>query len=390
MVASGGRPLRDVAMASRARQAFPRPAAPGGVSPPATLAQWRRYFDFFCAASASDALPAAIPAAAPLLFASGHYPEHHLPHEHVPVGVQAPVLLPAGHVWWLASHGDHVLLNGGPHPRHLIITSLDRDAGSLAFDDPWSASPGGTALSSTAATFERDAVLLATFDTPNLLEQYLETFPEQRGRAGVLVSFGGALLGSGVDEFAPLAASYFDQALLAALLAPAYERECIAAGLYLALTLSLCDARQSPEPLAARPFTDRLYRLLLDQTEAALQRHLSAAQLCRLATASARAQDPVRASRFCQLAFNRDPSDARTRLCRAKLMLAAGDAEAARADVQAGVEANTQRLRELLRRNEECASGPAPVRQMAAYEADEAHRLGEALETLLDAGPANP
>ena len=391
MAASDGRPLRDAVLAGRARVAFPTPEAACGAAPPASLAQWRRYFDYLCASPGFPSSPqSTVPAAVPFLFASEDYPEHHLPHEHIPVAGQAPIRLPAAHLWWLASAGDHVLLHGPAHPRHLRIGSVERAAGSLNFDDPWSSSPGRLPLGATAAGFERDAVLLATFDTPTLLERYLEAFPGRRGVPRLLNSFGGALLGSGIDELAPLAACYFDQALLAALLAPAHERECIAAGLYLALTLSLHDARMSPEPLAARPFADRLYRLLLDHAEASLQQHLSPAQLCRLAAASARVQDMARASRLCQLAVNRDPSDAHTRLCRARLLLASGDTEAALADARAGLDANAQRLRELTSREDKCLDDGALLHHVSAHAADEARRLNEALEAILAGSGTNP
>ena len=335
MVASAGRPPRDPRIEDVVRNVLiqrdlfcqnaryagddenPRPL------PQLSLADWKRYTEFIWQNSRREGFQA-IPSALYFAFYNDRF-----------AGEEgATVSLSPAHLWWLVAPGDSVLLSDGIVHHYTMVSSVDRSAERVAFADPWedrfflkeglnmagvSAVPvdGVRGLTVSADEFQRVIVGLETIDTPALLERYLDNFPEQRRNFRVLLELGLAVLDSEREDLTPIAAAYLDQALFAALLAPPHERERIAAVLYLALNVALFKARSSAEALAAKPFEDRLFRLLLDYTEPLLQELLSVEQLCRMANAAGWAKDFDRASRLFQIAIARQPDHVQARHLRA-------------------------------------------------------------------------
>jgi hypothetical protein len=365
MVASSGRPPRDPRIEDIVRNVLiqrdlfcqnaryagddenPRPL------PKLSLADWKRYTEFLWQNSRREGFQA-VPSALYFAFYNDRF-----------AGEEgATVSMPRAHLWWLVAPGDSVLLSDGIVHHYTMVSSVDRATKRIAFADPWedrlflkqdlnmagvAAIPveGMRGLTITGEEFERVVVGLETIDTPKLLESYLDQFPAQRRNSRLLLEFALAILDAEREDLTPTAAAYADQALFAALLAPAHERESIAAILYLALNVALHKARASAEPLAAKPFADRLYRLLLDYTEPALQEHLSIEQLCRMANAAGWAQDFDRATQLFQLAIERQPNHVQARHLRASAFFHRKEFSAAIDDALVALEANAREIAEL-------------------------------------------
>lgn len=365
MVASAGRPARDprieevvgnillhsAMMANQVGYAGddenPRPV------PELSLADWKRYTEFLWQNSRRKGFEALSSA---LYFA--FYNDRFAGED------GATASLPRAHLWWMVAPGDSVLLSDGIVHHYTRVSAVDRTADRVTFLDLWedrfflkeglnmagvAAVPaeGARGLSVSAEEFQRVVVGLETIDTPALLERYLDDFPEQRRNARLLFEFGNMLLDAEREDLTPAAAAYLDQALFAALLAPPAERERIAAVLYLALNVALQKARGSGEPLAAKPFEDRLYRLLLDYTEPALQEGLSVEQLCRMANAAGWAQEFDRAAQLFELAIARDSEHVQARHLRASAYFHKKEFEAAIEDALVALDANAREIARL-------------------------------------------
>jgi len=365
MVERAGRPPRDprieeiVENLLTQRTLFSMNAAYAGDDenprplPKLSLADWKRYTEFLWQNSRRSGFQA-VPSA--LYF--GFYNEQFAGEE------GATASLPRDHMWWMVSRGDSVLLSDGIVHHYTVVGDVDRAAGLVSFIDPWperfflkeGLNMSGVAaktveempgLAITGAEFQRVIVGLETLDTPAMLERYLDAFPVQRRNARLLLEFGQALMDAEREDLAPSAAAYFDQSLFAALLAPESERERIAAHLYLALSVALERARGSAEPVSAKPFEDRLYRLLLDHTEPALQQRLSVDQLCRMANAAGWAQNFDRASNLFALAISRQPDHVQARHLRASTSFRRNEYAAAIPDALAALESNAHELAQL-------------------------------------------
>lgn len=351
MVASGRTPQRDPRLSSiaaahlasshTAAQTFSHTSS---LEPQqwlaAAAALWR---------ASRRSLPDTLPAAVFLSFV----------HAHRAAGLTGVIALPPEQLAWLASPGDCVLLSSGASHHATVLLSIDPGTQSVTLQhDPVHPLP--------AAEFQRQLIALHTLDTPALLERFLDAHPAERGNYRLLRQFGEALLDGERDSLAPFAAAWFDQALFAALLATNDEREQIAAQLYCALTLAMHRARPQPEALAAKPFADRLYRLMLDHTEAALQRRLTVDQLTRMAASAVWANDFLRAHQLFTLVLHRHPGHPHALQQRAAAYFQKRRFEEAIEDALQALESATGTYAEALGERPWLDSSPPPLPALAA------------------------
>ncbi|MBK7928897.1 MAG: hypothetical protein IPJ98_15845 [Bryobacterales bacterium] len=344
MVASPRRPPRDPRLAPLAAASQPPSSHSSSLDPTqwlsAAAALWR---------ASRRSLPDSLPAAVRLSF---------FLHTHAAT-LTGVIALPPEQLAWFAAPGDCVLLSSGASHHATVFLSIDPGTQSVTLQhDPAHPLP--------AAEFQRQLIAVHTLDTPALLERFLDAHPTERANHRLLLQFGDALLDGERDSLAPFAAAWFDQSLFAALLATNDEREQIAAQLYYALTLAMHRARPQPEALAAKPFADRLYRLMLDHTEAALQRRLTAAHLIRMAAAAATAQDFLRAHQLFTLVLHREPGHPGALQQRASAYFHKRRFEEAIEDALQALESATGTYAEALGERPRLSSAPAPLPDLAA------------------------
>jgi len=267
------------------------------------------------------------------------------------------ITVPRDHLWWLVSAGDTILLSDRITHHYSFVFDVDRDTGRVSFLDQWpdrfflkeglnaagvAAIPvDGKPPSITRKEFRRVAVGLITMDTPALLEDYFDEYPDQRSDAAQCLSCGLSLLGAQKDRFARPAALHLRRSMRAAEARGDPETAAVAAGkLYVALTVAGLSIRRWNEPLASRPFDDERSSLCAERGREELLSGLAPDDLCRMGNAAGRAGEVAMARELFDRAVALDATHEQARWLRAIARDQAGEPEGVVHDAAEAVRLN--------------------------------------------------
>ncbi len=275
------------------------------------------------------------------------------------VPAEDAIIVPAEHLWWLASEQDTVLLSDRATHHYTTVGKVDRERGRIAFYDNWPEDfflrPGCNTLgieahdlSVSKAEFQRVVVGLVTWDTPQLVQHYFATFPEQHENPDVLLRFGLALLDVEADRLAPMAATLLVQAMSAAerkqapaMAAAAARSAYVAAACGGAAAFAAGDAKTFEAVQAA------LKAVLSGHGIDAIEAALSPRELTRLGNAAGQARQFKGALRVLDRAIDKDATVEDAYWLRAGVRIQTGDLEGAEADALRAIQLNDGALARL-------------------------------------------
>jgi tetratricopeptide (TPR) repeat protein len=299
-------------------------------------------------------------------------------HDRVASPLEETVPVSRDALWWLSAPGDTLLVSDRKTHHYISVLAVDTDAGRIQLLDAWpdrvmlkkglntvgveavieplaNEGTAGKALvvTITRAEFQRVAVGLITYDTPDVIDQYLADRPVERESGDTRLAFGLTLLDAEKYGLFRKAAEHFRAALRLAEAAHASERIAAAAArLFVALVGASHHQRWSGDALASRPFDDELRRLIVDHTEERLLADARRIELCSIGNAAARSGDLVSARRYLDVAVARFPEEEEPRHIRGKVALASLDSEVAATDLALAIDYNARRIRALEERRD--------------------------------------
>lgn len=277
------------------------------------------------------------------------------------VAPEKAITVPAEHLWWLAAAQDTVLLSDRVTHHYTEIAAVDREGGRISFHEPWPDAffllPGRNTLgiearldpglSISREEFLRAIAGLVTWDTPRLIEAYLDAFPDRRGNSDTLLRCGFALLDAEADLLAPFAAGLCHAAARHASAAghewaPLAARQtyiAAACGVYFAIALGDAATREAMQTI--------LRDIVAALGKASLEDALTPPELARLAVAAGNGRQLDTAIAFCNKAAARDPDFEDAYWLRASARAQLGSPAAVIADARRAIELNDAALARL-------------------------------------------
>ena len=232
--------------------------------------------------------------------------------------VREAITLPKDHFWWIIDNGDTVLLSDTVTHHYTGIFRVDRDNDRVYFSEQWperfflrkgmntKGIEADDALSVSRDEFLKVIVGVVTLGVPNLLEQYLRIFPNQKKNHDFLRRCGLMLLDDDRDRFAQDAAIYLTKALKTAKKsASEAEKKAIASEAYLSLKITYY--LQKNEPLAVKPYLEHLHELIETYGRDNLHMQLGAEDIGRIAYSAGNAKEFDDADELFSEAIKKEP-----------------------------------------------------------------------------------
>lgn len=264
------------------------------------------------------------------------------------------------HLWWMLRSGDIVLLSDRVTHHYTQINQINHEQKRVTFLDPWPERfflreglnlmniKADDKLGISREEFLRVIVGMVTLDVPDLLQSYLNSFPEQKKSPDLLRRMGLTFLDDGRDRFAFEAAGYLVQAYSS--LSPGEDENAkmIGSEAYMALKMAIFQHQKTP--LAAKVFQRSLNRICKDHLAEEFCDYLTAENLGRLAFTAGKAGSLQDALHYFDLALKKDPDHERNYYFRALVNLLSQNYEEVVSDSSAALTLN-RRNRESITAN---------------------------------------
>lgn len=231
------------------------------------------------------------------------------------------VTLPPEHLWWLAMSEDTALLSDRITHHYTTIGSVDRNGERISFSDQWPddffllpgrntigvAAKRDPGLSVTKDEFLRSITGIVTWDTPALIDSYLDAFPEQKDNVDLLIRFGYALLDAEADIIAAAATGMLVHAARLAASSDLQQAERAASLAYLAGRCGIYYASRADDEAAVAMLKGLLHPITSVIDHARLEKGLSPRELTRLGCSAGNVRDFQSALSVLGLALDKDP-----------------------------------------------------------------------------------
>ena len=232
--------------------------------------------------------------------------------------------VPKEHLWWVVSPADQVLLSDGATHHYTTVGQVDRSEQTLSFLDPWPEqfllNYGLNVLGIAArnltigrSEFERVAVGVLTLHTPELIDAYFASFPEQGASVEQRLRAGHSLLAPGPEHLAGCAVDhFFEAARLADAAGDGATALDAVAYAWVAARCALAAATHAGDTGVAESMARMAELASRRAARAELLARLTPAALCRLANSAGRMGDTalLEAATAAALAVDSNHSEA--------------------------------------------------------------------------------
>ena len=268
-------------------------------------------------------------------------------------GMKDVITVPTEQLWGLVMPGDTVLLSDYVTHHYTGIREVDRENDRIYFADQWpdrfflkaGLNTANVKVDDTLGIsreeFLRVIVGLVTLDTPDLPLYYINQNPEHFDNGELLRRIGLAILDEGRDRLVNIAAQYLARAYdLTQQSTVKSDKQAIAAESYLALCMAIYSNKD--EPLADKPYQDKLKQLLENHTEDDLLNLLKAEDLGRIAFSAGNASQYKDAEKYFNLAVEKYPNHEYNLYLRATIRLINGKNQDAIQDISQSLVANAE------------------------------------------------